>query len=100
MNITILQRYPTDRSLEKGEASKVKKSDGTYTLLMPCPRCGTEMILAGHNITWHKENLITVEPSLVCDAITKTYSDQILHDIDNCMAHFYIKKNIIVDLAN
>lgn len=99
MYITILDRYPKDRNLAIGEASKVKKSDGTYTLLIPCPKCGTEMLLSDHNITWHKPNLVTVEPSLVCDNITKSYSAQILHEVENCMAHFFIKKSIIVDLA-
>lgn len=98
MNLNILVRYPADRDLVIGEASKVKKSDGTYTLLMPCPKCGIEMLLSDHSIIWHKENLVTVEPSLVCN-VSKTYTDQILHGVENCMAHFFIRKSIIVDLS-
>ena len=99
MKLEILSRYPADRNLVIGEASKVKKSDGGYTLMMPCPKCRTEMILLDHNIVWHDEKTVTVELSLVCDAITKTYSDQILHEVKNCLGHFFIRNNEIQELA-
>ncbi len=100
MKLTILSRYPADRNLVIGEASKVRKTNGEQTLWMPCPKCGTEMILSDHTIMWHDEETVTVEPSLVCEGMNKTYSDQILHDVDNCLAHFYIRKNEIQELSS
>ncbi len=98
MKITILKHYPADRNLAIGEASKVKMCDGKFTLMMPCPKCGVEMLLSDHNVIWHDEDTVTIEPSLVCNA-SKTYSAQILHNADNCMGHFFIRNNEIQDLA-
>lgn len=100
MKLTILSHYPADRELAIGEASKIKMCDGKFTLMMPCPKCGKEMILSDHNINWHTEDVITVEPSIICRFPDKTYSAQILHDVDNCMAHFYIKNGEILELSS
>ena len=100
LKLTILAHYPADRNLAIGEASKVKKLDGQYTILMPCPKCGIEMLLSHHNINWHTEDVVTVEPSIVCRFPNKVYSAQILHDVDNCQGHFFIKNGEILELSS
>ncbi len=95
MQLTILPHYPSDRHLAIGEASIVRNISNEKSLIMACPKCGTDIALSGHRIVWLSPLTVTVEPSIV----HKGETAQILHDSTNCQAHFFIKNNQILELA-
>lgn len=99
IQLTILKNYPSDRDLKIGEASIVRTTNGKKSLIMACPKCEENLSLNDHNIVWHDDNTITVEPSIVCKFPEKQSSNQILHDDGKCQGHFFIRKNMIEELG-
>lgn len=95
MQLTILSHYPSERHLAIGEASIVRTISNEKSLIMACPKCGTDIVLSGHRIFWHDPFTVTVEPSVV----HKGETAQILHDSTDCQAHFFIKNSEILELA-
>ncbi len=95
MQLTILSHYPSDRHLAIGEASVVRTVLNEKSLIMACPKCGTNIALTGHRVLWHNPFTVTVEPSVV----HKGETAQVLHDSPDCQAHFFIKNNQILEVA-
>ena len=99
MRINILKKHPFDgdepAKLMIGEACILWINPTKKSITMACPKCGETLGLVDHTIVWHDENTITVEPSVVHKE--ESGGSQILHK--QCGAHFYIRRNEIIDLV-
>lgn len=85
MKIELIEQYPTNTDLQKGQGhlTRLTKDNKTsLALWYCCHECGEDILVSDHTITINPDKTITVNPSLVCPT-------------EGCTGHYWIKNNEI-----